>query len=72
MVGPFWAQSTCRTMVLRSHADSMVESQCAALPITERHPSGSVGIKCALITVGECGLYTHPASYIGDAGHVRE
>jgi 3'(2'), 5'-bisphosphate nucleotidase len=39
---------------------------CAALPITDRRPSGSVGIKCALIAEGECDLYAHPVAYMGE------
>lgn len=55
-----------RIVTSRSHADSTVESLCAALPITERRPSGSVGIKCSLIAVGECDLYAHPVPYMGE------
>jgi 3'(2'), 5'-bisphosphate nucleotidase len=39
---------------------------CAALPITERRPSGSVGIKCALIAEGTCDLYAHPVPYMSE------
>jgi len=55
-----------RIVTSRSHSDSVVESMCGALPITERRPSGSVGIKCALIAEGECDLYAHPVPYMGE------
>lgn len=55
-----------RLVTSRSHADATVEAVCAALPITERRPSGSVGIKCALIAEGECDLYAHPVPYMGE------
>jgi 3'(2'), 5'-bisphosphate nucleotidase len=55
-----------RLVTSRSHADATVEAMCAALPVTERRPSGSVGIKCALIAEGECDLYAHPVPYMGE------
>ena len=55
-----------RIVTSRSHADVTVESMCAALPVTDRRPSGSVGIKCALIAEGECDLYAHPVPYMGE------
>lgn len=55
-----------RIVTSRSHADATVESLCATLPITERRLSGSVGIKCALIAVGDCDLYAHPVPYMGE------
>jgi 3'(2'), 5'-bisphosphate nucleotidase len=55
-----------RLVTSRSHADATVEAMCAALPITDRRPSGSVGIKCALIAQGECDLYAHPVPYMGE------
>ena len=55
-----------RLVTSRSHADATVEAMCAALPITDRRPSGSVGIKCALIAEGECDLYAHPVPYMGE------
>jgi 3'(2'), 5'-bisphosphate nucleotidase len=55
-----------RIVTSRSHADAFVESMCALLPITQRRPSGSVGIKCALIAEGECDLYAHPVPYMGE------
>jgi 3'(2'), 5'-bisphosphate nucleotidase len=39
---------------------------CAALPVTERRPSGSVGIKCALIASNDADLYAHPVPYMGE------
>lgn len=55
-----------RIVTSRSHSDAVVEAMCSALPITERRPSGSVGIKCALIAQGECDLYAHPVPYMGE------
>jgi 3'(2'), 5'-bisphosphate nucleotidase len=55
-----------RLVTSRSHADAAVEAMCAALPITDRRPSGSVGIKCALIAEGECDLYAHPVPYMSE------
>lgn len=55
-----------RLVISRSHVDATVEAMCAALPVTERRPSGSVGIKCALIAEGECDLYAHPVPYMGE------
>lgn len=55
-----------RLVTSRSHADATVEAMCAALPVTDRRPSGSVGIKCALIAEGECDLYAHPVPYMGE------
>ena len=55
-----------RLVTSRSHADATVEAMCAALPITERRPSGSVGIKCALIAEGACDLYAHPVPYMSE------
>lgn len=55
-----------RIVTSRSHADATVESMCGSLPVTDRRPSGSVGIKCALIAEGECDLYAHPVPYMGE------
>lgn len=55
-----------RLVTSRSHADAAVEAISAALPVTDRRPSGSVGIKCALIAEGECDLYAHPVPYMGE------
>jgi 3'(2'), 5'-bisphosphate nucleotidase len=55
-----------RLVTSRSHADAAVEAMCAALSVTDRRPSGSVGIKCALIAEGECDLYAHPVPYMGE------
>jgi 3'(2'), 5'-bisphosphate nucleotidase len=48
----------------RSHADPMVARVCDALGIDDIRPSGSVGIKCALIAEGERDLYIHPVPYL--------
>lgn len=48
----------------RSHPDALIEEMRAALGITDVRPSGSVGIKCALIAEGERDLYIHPVPYL--------
>lgn len=48
----------------RSHADPMLERIRTSLGITDVRPSGSVGLKCALIAEGNCDLYVHPVPYL--------
>jgi 3'(2'), 5'-bisphosphate nucleotidase len=48
----------------RSHPDPLLERMRIALGIEDVRPSGSVGIKCALIAGGERDLYVHPAPYL--------
>jgi 3'(2'), 5'-bisphosphate nucleotidase len=48
----------------RSHPDALLEEMRAALGIEDVRPSGSVGIKCALIAEGERDLYIHPVPYL--------
>jgi 3'(2'), 5'-bisphosphate nucleotidase len=55
-----------RLVTSRSHSDRAVDALSAALPVTERRPSGSVGIKCALIAEDRCDLYVHPVPYMGE------
>jgi 3'(2'), 5'-bisphosphate nucleotidase len=48
----------------RSHAEPLLERMQQALGVSEIRPSGSVGIKCALIGEGECDVYIHPVPYL--------
>jgi 3'(2'), 5'-bisphosphate nucleotidase len=48
----------------RSHPDERLVRIQAALGITDVRPSGSVGVKCALVATGECDLYVHPVPYL--------
>lgn len=48
----------------RSHADPLLVRMQEALGITDVRPSGSVGIKCALIAERERDLYIHPVPYL--------
>ncbi|MCC7542142.1 MAG: 3'(2'),5'-bisphosphate nucleotidase CysQ [Deltaproteobacteria bacterium] len=49
-----------RLVVSRSHASPLTDEMCRVLGITERRPSGSVGIKVGLIVEREADLYVHP------------
>jgi 3'(2'), 5'-bisphosphate nucleotidase len=48
----------------RSHPDPLLVRMRDALGIDDVQPSGSVGIKCALIAEGERDLYIHPVPYL--------
>lgn len=48
----------------RSHPDPLLVEMTGALGIEDVRPSGSVGIKCALIAEGERDLYIHPVPYL--------
>lgn len=48
----------------RSHPDSLLVRMQEALGITDVRPSGSVGVKCGLIALGERDLYVHPVPYL--------
>ena len=48
----------------RSHADEMTLRIRDALGVTDVAPSGSVGVKCALIAEGKRDLYVHPVPYL--------
>jgi 3'(2'), 5'-bisphosphate nucleotidase len=48
----------------RSHPDALLVRMQEALGITDVHPCGSVGVKCALIAEGERDLYIHPVPYL--------
>jgi 3'(2'), 5'-bisphosphate nucleotidase len=48
----------------RSHPDPLLLRMQESLGITDVRPSGSVGVKCALIAEGERDLYIHPVPYM--------
>jgi 3'(2'), 5'-bisphosphate nucleotidase len=48
----------------RSHPDPLLVRMQEALGITDVRPSGSVGVKCALIAEDERDLYIHPVPYL--------
>jgi 3'(2'), 5'-bisphosphate nucleotidase len=48
----------------RSHPDALLVRMQEALGITDVRPSGSVGVKCGLIALGERDLYVHPVPYL--------
>ncbi|MCI0433308.1 MAG: 3'(2'),5'-bisphosphate nucleotidase CysQ [Gemmatimonadetes bacterium] len=60
------APSALRMVGSRSHGDATIEAIRAALGVVEVRPSGSVGLKCALIAEGECDVYVHPVPYLSE------
>lgn len=50
----------------RSHPDALLSSMQRALGITDVQPSGSVGVKCALIAEGRRDVYVHPVPYLSE------
>ncbi|MGH7501722.1 MAG: 3'(2'),5'-bisphosphate nucleotidase CysQ family protein [Longimicrobiales bacterium] len=48
----------------RSHGDPTIEAMRDRLGIRDVKPSGSVGIKCALIAEGDRDLYVHPVPHL--------
>lgn len=48
----------------RSHTPEGLDRVAEALGETELVPSGSAGLKCALIAAGEADLYVHPVPYL--------
>jgi len=48
----------------RSHPDPLLARMQEALGITDVRPSGSVGVKCGSIALGERDLYVHPVPYL--------
>jgi 3'(2'), 5'-bisphosphate nucleotidase len=48
----------------RSHHDVLLQRMQEELEINDVRPSGSVGIKCALIAERERDLYIHPVPYL--------
>jgi 3'(2'), 5'-bisphosphate nucleotidase len=48
----------------RSHPEELVERIREGLGISDVRPSGSVGVKCGLIALGERDLYVHPVSHL--------
>ena len=58
------AGSSLRLVGSRSHPDARLVRIQQALGISDVLPSGSVGVKCALIASGERDLYVHPVPYL--------
>lgn len=56
--------SGLRLVGSRSHPDPLLTRMQEALGISDVRPSGSVGIKCALIAESRCDLYIHPVPYL--------
>jgi 3'(2'), 5'-bisphosphate nucleotidase len=53
--------SRLRLLVSRSHRSKKTEAIKRALGITQVREQGSVGLKCALLAMGEADLYLHPS-----------
>ena len=58
------AWNAIRLVGSRSHDDPLLTGMRDALGITDVRPSGSVGVKCALVAEGERDLYIHPVPYL--------
>ncbi len=58
---PVREASALRLLVSRSHASKRTSAIRAALGITRVREQGSVGLKCALLAMGEADLYLHPS-----------
>lgn len=56
--------SALRLVGSRSHAEPVLVRMQDALGIRDVQPSGSAGIKCALIAEGTRDLYIHPSSHL--------
>jgi 3'(2'), 5'-bisphosphate nucleotidase len=64
LVMPDGSAARLRLVGSRSHPDERLVRIQAALGITDVRPSGSVGVKCALVARGECDVYVHPVPYL--------
>jgi 3'(2'), 5'-bisphosphate nucleotidase len=58
---PVTKTSELRLLVSRSHKSKKTEAIKKALGITQVREQGSVGLKCALLAMGEADLYLHPS-----------
>jgi 3'(2'), 5'-bisphosphate nucleotidase len=56
--------SSLRMVGSRSHPDALLARMERALDVHDVRPSGSVGIKCALIAEGDRDVYIHPVPYL--------
>ena len=59
---PVRQSSDLRLLVSRSHKSKKTEKIKNALGITQVREQGSVGLKCALLAMGEADLYLHPSN----------
>ena len=57
-------KSSLSMVASRSHFDPRVDKVRQQLGIEDIRRSGSVGLKCALIALGECEVYIHPSSRV--------
>lgn len=48
----------------RSHGEPLIERMREALGVADVMPSGSVGVKCALVADGRRDVYIHPVPYL--------
>jgi 3'(2'), 5'-bisphosphate nucleotidase len=60
-MAPVLEPSALRLLVSRSHKSKKTERIRQALGITRVREHGSVGLKVALLTLGEADLYLHPS-----------
>lgn len=60
-MAPVLEPSQLRLLVSRSHRSKKTEAIKRALGITQVREQGSVGLKCALLAMGEADLYLHPS-----------
>ncbi|MFO0597522.1 MAG: 3'(2'),5'-bisphosphate nucleotidase CysQ [Myxococcaceae bacterium] len=61
-MSPVKKTSELRLLVSRSHKSKKTEKIKQALGITQVREQGSVGLKCALLAMGEADLYLHPSN----------
>lgn len=61
-MAPVAQPSALRLLVSRSHKSKKTEKIKQALGITQVREQGSVGLKCALLAMGEADLYLHPSN----------
>lgn len=57
-------RGSLRMVGSRSHPDALLVRMRHALGVVDVEPSGSVGIKCALIAEGQRDVYIHPVPYL--------
>lgn len=62
MMQPVKRTDALRLLVSRSHKSKKTEKIKQALGITQVREQGSVGLKCALLAMGEADLYLHPSN----------
>lgn len=64
-VGPAaTAPGALRMVGSRSHGDPLITRIAGALGVDRVRPTGSVGLKCALVAEGESDVYVHPVPWL--------